>query len=93
MRQLVMMPAVNESATVAQVIARVPRELDGITSVEVLVVDDGSTDDTLGPSEAIRPGVDITVDIEAAGFRVAARRKIPGQGPLSICWVTAYQRP
>ncbi len=43
---VVVMPALNEQATVADVIRRVPRDLPGIGSVEVLVVDDGSTDAT-----------------------------------------------
>lgn len=44
---LVMMPALNEAATVAGVIARVPERIEGIGRIEVLVVDDGSTDDTV----------------------------------------------
>ena len=40
------MPALNEAATIAQVIARIPRHIVGIEEVDVLVVDDGSTDDT-----------------------------------------------
>ncbi|MCB1056461.1 MAG: glycosyltransferase family 2 protein [Acidobacteria bacterium] len=43
---LVAMPALNEEATVGDVIAAVPREIPGIASVEILVVDDGSTDRT-----------------------------------------------
>ena len=46
MRLLVGIPAYNEAATIAEVIGRIPRRLDGIDGVEVLVVDDGSTDDT-----------------------------------------------
>ena len=42
----VMMPALNEEATVGEVIARVPRHLPGISEITVVVVDDGSTDDT-----------------------------------------------
>ena len=43
---LVMMPALNEQATVADVIARMPRDLDQAGRVDVLVIDDGSTDRT-----------------------------------------------
>jgi glycosyltransferase involved in cell wall biosynthesis len=42
-RTLIVMPAFNESGSVAQVIAEVRRELPGMTC---LVVDDGSVDDT-----------------------------------------------
>ena len=44
---LVMMPALNESVTIASVIRRIPREIPGLDAVEILVVDDGSTDDTV----------------------------------------------
>jgi glycosyltransferase involved in cell wall biosynthesis len=43
---LVIMPALNEAATIAAVIARVPRDIPGIDKVTVLVVDDGSVDET-----------------------------------------------
>ena len=46
LRLLVMLPALNEAATIGAVLARVPRRLDGIGEVLLLVVDDGSTDDT-----------------------------------------------
>lgn len=42
-----MMPALNEEATIGAVLDRVPRQIPGIASVEVLVVDDGSTDRTV----------------------------------------------
>lgn len=52
LRLLVMMPALNEAATIANVLARVPRQLPGIGLVEMLVVDDGSTDDTVALAKA-----------------------------------------
>jgi glycosyltransferase involved in cell wall biosynthesis len=42
----VTIPALNEERTVADVIRGIPREIPGVASVEVLVVDDGSTDCT-----------------------------------------------
>lgn len=44
---LVMLPALNEAATVAAVIAKIPRDIEGIARVDVLVIDDGSTDETV----------------------------------------------
>ena len=41
------MPALNEEATIASVIERIPRSVDGVDQVEVVVVDDGSTDKTV----------------------------------------------
>jgi glycosyltransferase involved in cell wall biosynthesis len=46
-RLLVMMPALNEEASIGAVLDRVPRQIDGVSSVEILVVDDGSTDRTV----------------------------------------------
>ena len=46
MRLLVVMPCLNEAATVQQVMGRIPREIAGVDQVEMLVVDDGSTDAT-----------------------------------------------
>ena len=43
---LVVIPCLNEERTVARVIASIPAQIDGITSVRVLVLDDGSSDAT-----------------------------------------------
>lgn len=43
---VVVIPALNEEKTVGSVISAIPREIQGISSVSVLVVDDGSTDKT-----------------------------------------------
>jgi len=45
-RLVVVMPALNEEATIADVIGRVPLSIEGVGSIEVVVVDDGSTDNT-----------------------------------------------
>ena len=47
MKLVVTVPAYNEEKTIADVIAEIPREVEGIEAVEVLVIDDGSTDDTI----------------------------------------------
>ena len=46
LRLLVAIPCLNEDATIAQVVNDVPRLIEGIDSVDVLVIDDGSTDKT-----------------------------------------------
>ncbi|MAE71014.1 MAG: hypothetical protein CME06_11180 [Gemmatimonadetes bacterium] len=46
MRFLILIPAFNEEATIADVVRRVPRDLPGVDHIEVAVVDDGSTDQT-----------------------------------------------
>lgn len=49
---LVMLPALNEEASIAAVIRRIPRQIPGVSRVDVLVVDDGSTDRTVELSMA-----------------------------------------
>ena len=46
MKLIVTIPAYNEAETIAEVIREVPRRIAGVSSVEVLVVDDGSSDAT-----------------------------------------------
>jgi len=45
-RLLVSLPALNEAQTIGDVLRRIPTEILGISSIDVLVVDDGSTDET-----------------------------------------------
>lgn len=47
MKLIVQIPALNEEETLAEAIAAIPRRIPGITSVEVLIIDDGSTDRTV----------------------------------------------
>jgi glycosyltransferase involved in cell wall biosynthesis len=46
MKLAVTIPAQNEEKTIGQVIAGIPRNIPGITEVEVIVMNDGSTDRT-----------------------------------------------
>lgn len=46
MKLCIVMPALNEEATIADVIAQAPRTIEGIDEIQVIVVDDGSTDRT-----------------------------------------------
>lgn len=48
MKLIVQIPCLNEAADIADVIRSVPREIEGIGSVEVLIIDDGSSDGTAG---------------------------------------------
>jgi glycosyltransferase involved in cell wall biosynthesis len=47
MKLIVQIPCLNEEATLASTVAGLPRELEGIDEIELLVVDDGSTDRTV----------------------------------------------
>lgn len=45
-RLLVAIPCLNEAATIGQVIKEVPRSMSGVDQIDVLVIDDGSSDNT-----------------------------------------------
>ncbi len=46
MKLIIQIPCLNERETLAETIADLPRRIDGIDAIEVLVIDDGSTDGT-----------------------------------------------
>lgn len=56
---IVQIPAYNEEGHIAEVISSVPREIEGIGRVEVLVADDCSTDNTI--REAKKAGADYII--------------------------------
>ena len=56
MKLIVQIPCFNEAATLPQTVADIPREVPGVDEVELLIVDDGSSDDTVAVAERI--GVD-----------------------------------
>ena len=47
MKLVVQIPCLNEEKTLASVLADIPRKIDGIDEIVVLIVDDGSTDKTV----------------------------------------------
>lgn len=51
MKLIVTIPALNEAATIGDVVRGIPREIPGVDEVEVIVVNDGSTDDTASLAE------------------------------------------
>src|SRR3954447_4330278 len=72
MKLIVQIPCFNEEATLPATIADLPRQLDGIDEVELLVIDDGSTDRTV--EVAREQGVEHIVRLTnnkglAAGFQ------------------------
>ena len=56
MELIVIIPAFNEERTITNVIQEIPKIISGITDIKVLVIDDGSTDNTA--INAIEAGAD-----------------------------------
>jgi len=69
-RVLCFFPARNEEATVADVVRRVPSQVCGLP-VDVVVVDDGSTDGTAGRARAA--GAEVVPTTMGAGLGAAVR--------------------
>ncbi|MEM1012486.1 MAG: glycosyltransferase family 2 protein [Planctomycetota bacterium] len=69
MKLSVTIPAQNEARTIGDVVRDIPREIDGIDEVEVIVVDDASDDGTAELAED-------------AGAKVVTMTGRPGLGPV-----------
>ena len=59
MKLIVQIPCYNEELTLPQTVADIPRRIEGVDQVEILIVDDGSTDRTVEVAREI--GVDHVV--------------------------------
>lgn len=87
MKLIVTIPAYNEEANIGQVIREVPRGIAGIDSVKVLIVDDGSSDNTV--NVALAAGADYVVRHGrnrglAAAFRTALREAVARGADLIV---------
>lgn len=58
---IIQIPCLNEAETLPVTLADLPRHLEGFDKVEWLIIDDGSTDDTVGVAR--RNGVDHVVSL------------------------------
>ena len=77
---VVQIPCLNEEATLPETLADIPRQIDGVGRVHILVIDDGSTDRTA--DVALASGADEVISFAAnrglgralqAGFNAALR--------------------
>ena len=49
---IIQIPCLNEAETIGATIADLPRAIEGISEIEILVIDDGSTDETVALARA-----------------------------------------
>lgn len=61
MKLVIQIPCLNEEENLPQTLADLPRELPGIDSIEILIIDDGSTDRTV--EVAIEHGADHVISL------------------------------
>ena len=45
---IIQIPCLNEAETLPATLAKLPRQIDGVDTIEYLIIDDGSSDDTSG---------------------------------------------
>jgi len=53
MKLIIQIPCFNEAETLPETVAALPRSLSGIDQIEYLIIDDGSTDETVAVAESI----------------------------------------
>jgi glycosyltransferase involved in cell wall biosynthesis len=53
MKLVVQIPCFNEETTLPITVRDIPRTIEGINNVEILVIDDGSTDHTIKIAEKL----------------------------------------
>ena len=56
MKLIIQIPCFNEENTLPQTLADIPRVIDGIACVEIMIIDDGSSDRTVDVAKSL--GVD-----------------------------------
>ena len=78
---LVVLPALNEEQTIGDVIRNIPQDIPGVRSVRVLVIDDGSTDQT--SARALEAGAEVLHHPASHGVGAAFQTALARAAALS----------
>lgn len=87
MKLIIQIPCWNEEKNIAETIQSIPRIIDGIDDLEIVVIDDGSTDKTV--TNAQRAGADLIVRLSrhmglAAAFSAGVHTAIQRNADILI---------
>ena len=87
MKLVVIIPAYNEQETIAQVIKETPRKINGIKQVEIIVINDGSTDKTA--EKAKQAGADEIINFKenrglANAFKVGLEKAVEENADIIV---------
>lgn len=75
MKLIIQIPCLNEEQTLPQTYSDLPKEIEGIDKIEVLIIDDGSTDNTIAVAKEL--GIEhIVVNKQNMGLARSFRRGI-----------------
>lgn len=53
MKLIIQIPCYNEAGSLPETVAELPRHIPGVDTIETLIIDDGSTDDTIAVAESL----------------------------------------
>ena len=94
MKLVVLTPAYDEEKTIEKTILSIPRKISGVDKVEVLVINDGSTDNTV--QMAMNGGADKIISHKnnmgvGAAFMTGIRNAISMQADLVVTLDADFQ--
>ena len=93
MKLIVQIPCLNEADQLPETLAEIPRHIDGIDSIEVLLIDDGSTDGSAAVAK--QHGVDHVVPVVPcvlAGMQRGSSLRSHQSGSAGACCTVATSR-